>query len=125
MNFKNALNGHIMHCPTVPCPRMINPPTLATVRPGGTAAFKCLAWSFGGLVYEWKRNTSKLKSDALTFFEKWSSPDDASFTSMSYELRLPDTREKHEDYYCCVATNACGNTTSCAWLEVNSKYINT
>ena len=103
---------------------MINPPTLATVRPGDTAIFKCLAWSFSGLVYEWRRsNTSKLPSDALTYFEKWSSPDDSSFTSMSFDLVLPNMGENHEDYYCCIATNPCGDTKNCAWLNVDSKCM--
>jgi len=94
------------------------------VRPERTAIFNCMAWSFGGLVYEWTRNHNKsiLPPNALTSFEKWSSLDDPSFIAMSHELRIPEVNTSHEDYYCCVATNACGDNIRCAWLEVDSKF---
>jgi len=107
---------------TVPCPRIVRPPMSNVVRPGRTAIFNCLAWSFGGLVYEWKRNyTLTIPANAITSFKKWSSPDD-SFSSMSYKLKIPEVNTSYEDYYCCVATNACGNNIRCAWLEVDSKF---
>jgi len=110
-------------CSTVPCPRMVSPPMPVVVRPERTAIFNCLAWSFGGLVYEWTRNhTSMLPLNVHISFKKWSSPDDSSFSSMSYELRIPEVNTSHEDYYCCVATNACGDNIRCAWLEVDSKF---
>jgi len=110
-------------CSTVPCPRMVSPPMSVVVRPGQTAIFSCLAWSFGGLVYEWTRNhTSMLPSNVHISFKQWSSPDDNSFSSMSYQLKVPEVNTSYEDYYCCVATNACGNNIRCAWLEVDSKF---
>jgi len=93
------------------------------VRPGRTATFNCLAWSLGGLMYKWTRNhTSVLPPNVLTSFEKWSSPDDSTFITMSHQLKIPEVNISHEDYYCCVATNACGNNIKCAWLEVDSKF---
>lgn len=112
-----------MYTNTVPCPKMIKTPERTVIRPGRTATFNCLAWSFGGLVYEWQMNdTMKLPSKATTSFNIWSHPDDPSFTAMSYELRLPEVKMFHEGYYCCIATNACGHIKSCAWLEVDSKF---
>ena len=103
---------------------MIKTPETAVVRPGKTATFNCLGWSFGGLVYEWqKSHTIKLPPNTTTSFNTWSSPTDPSFMAMSYELRLPDVKMSYEGYYCCVASNACGNTTRCAWLEVDSKFV--
>ena len=101
---------------------MIRIPKPTIVRPGKAATFNCLAWSFGGLVYEWQKNhTIKLPPNTTTSFNTWSSPDDPSFMAMSYELKLPDVKMSYEGYYCCVASNACGNTKRCAWLEVDSK----
>ena len=121
-------NDNFTHCKlytymfiTVPCPKMIRTPEDIVVRPGKAAIFNCLAWSFGGLVYEWQK--SKLPPNKITSFNIWSSPNDPSFMAMSYELTLPDVKMSYEGYYCCVASNACGNTTRCAWLEVDSKFV--
>ena len=114
----------LFFCSTVPCPRMIRSPMPVSVSPGRTAIFNCLAWSYGGLVYDWKRNyTSVIPTNAVTSFKKWSSPDDSSFSSMSYQLKIPAVNTSHEDYYCCVATNPCGSIIRCAWLEVDSKFV--
>ena len=75
-------------------------------------------------MYEWERNRKrkvKLPPNVVASFEKWSSPNDTSFTAMSNQLKIPKVKRSYEDYYCCVAINACGNTKSCAWLEVDSK----
>ena len=104
---------------------MIRPPKPVNVRPGKTAVFYCLAWSFGGLVYDWQRNYKALPSNVVKSFKKWTSPDDTSFSTMLYELHIPNVQEFYEDNYCCIALNECGKKiSSCAWLEVNSKAYN-
>jgi len=104
---------------------MIRPPKPVNVRPGDTATFYCLAWSFGGLVYDWQGNYKTLPSNAIKSFKKWTSSVDRSFSTMLYELRIPNVKELHEDNFCCIALNECGKKiSSCAWLEVNSKAYN-
>jgi len=107
----------------VPCPKIIRPPKPVKVRPGETATFFCLAWSFGGLVYEWERNDKEqISSDAMVSFNKWSSSDGTSFNNV-FELHLPNVQQSFEANYCCTALNECGqNRSSCAWLEVNGKF---
>ena len=100
---------------------MIRSPKPVKVRPGKTATFHCLAWSFGGLVYEWNRNFKALPSNAIASFKILNDP---NVRTMLYELRLPNAQESYEDDYCCIALNECGKKiSSCARLEVDSKAI--
>ena len=106
----------------VPCPQMIIPPESITVRPDTTVTFSCLAWSYGGLVYKWDKNDSlTLPSNSSVFFQDKSFPADTSCFTTVYELKIVNTQVIDEGWYCCVASNDCGNNKKCAWLEVDSK----
>ena len=106
----------------VPCPQMIIPPEPITVCPHTTVTFSCLAWSYGGLVYRWDKNTSlTLPSNSSVFFQDKSFPADTSCFTTVYELKIINTQVIDEGWYCCVASNDCGNNKECAWLEVDSK----
>ena len=109
----------------VPCPHMIIPPEPVTVRPNVTVTFSCLAWSYGGLVYKWNKNDSlTLPSNSSIFFQDKSFPADSSCFTTIYELKIVNAQVIDEGWYCCVASNDCGNIRECAWLEVDSKlYI--
>ena len=36
---------------------------------------------------------------------------------------INSTQPLDEGWYCCVATNECGDVEECAWLEVDGKYL--
>ena len=40
-----------------------------------------------------------------------------------YELILFNVQETNEGHYCCIASNGCGSTTECAWLEVDGELL--
>ena len=111
------LSSHINICiidicaSIVPCPEMIKLPVPTTIRSGETAVFTCLAFSYGELSYQWKK------------FENSTLPSNAAVQNniTKYLLIISNAQVSNEGNYCCVATNECGNTTSCAWLEVKSK----
>ena len=94
---------------------MIIPPKPVLVRPDAMVTLLCLAWSYGGLLYSWERNnTSILPSDST-----YSGRDDTI-----HSLSVSNVQVMDEGYYCCVASNECGDIKRCAWLEVDSElYI--
>ena len=92
---------------------MITSPEPVTVRPDATVTFSCLAWSYGGLTYEWNRNDSSSLPSSSTI----------SCDTSVYELSILNVQVMDEGPYCCVVSNECGNITKCAWLEVDSKYF--
>ena len=101
---------------------MIIPPKPITVRPNATVIFSCLAWSFGGLTYQWTKNdSSTLPSDSSVFFKNKQFPADANYSTTVYELEIFNVNEVDEGLYCCEASNECGITKKCACLEVDSK----
>ena len=109
-------------CFVVPCPEMILVPKPIKVRPDKTVTFSCVAWSYGGLVYKWSRNDSlSLPYNSTIFYEDKPLPVNSINTTM-YEIKIFNIQETDEGQYCCVASNDCGSTTKCAWLEVNSKF---
>jgi len=91
------------------------------VRPGDMVKFSCLAWSYGGLVYEWSKNNITLPSNASVSFENAAFSKDTSCITTMYHFEITNVQLTDEGMYCCIASNECGNTTKCAWLEVDSK----
>ena len=109
-------------CDLVPCPEIIHPPQPVIVRPENMVTFSCLAWSYGGLVYRWSRsNSTTLPSNALISFQNLMFPFNTSCTTTMYQFRISKAQTLDEGLYCCIASNECGSTTRCAWLEVDSK----
>ena len=95
----------------VPCPEMFEPSTPTTIRSGETAVLHCFAFSYGKLSYKWKRSgNSALPSNA----EMQNNRD-------YYLLIISNAQVSNAGNYCCVATNECGDTIRCAWLEVKGK----
>ena len=103
---------------------MIIPPENVTVHPNATVTFSCLAWSYGGLLYKWKKTDSlTLPSNSRVFFQNKSFPADTSLFTTVYELKIFNAQVIDEGWYCCVASNECGDNVGCAWLEVDSKLL--
>jgi len=96
----------------VPCPEIITAPLNITLIPGEIAKFDCLAYSHGSLKYSWKKknSTSLLPSSKATECTE------------AVTFSIGNTQPSHEGWYCCVATNECGDVEECAWLEVDSKW---
>lgn len=103
---------------------MIRVPRNITVLPGKTAHFHCLALSFGGLLYNWKRmDDASLPESAIKAYVKWQFSNYTGHIASVSHLAIMDIKQSDEGSYCCVATNECGYTERCAWLEVNSKQL--
>jgi len=106
----------------VPRPEILRPPYSVNLRPGTSTVFECLAWSYGGVAYDWyKRNTVNLTTNAVISCNRWSSPEDGSCVSTIYTLSIPKVQPSDEGWYCCVASNDYGGVEECAYLEVNSE----
>ena len=104
----------------VPCPEITRLPMNTSVSPGEVSNFDCMAFSFGGLKYEWKRKgLAKLPSEATTSPLKF----DEQNVMFHSVLSINKTSVAHEGWYCCIATNECGDVEECAWLEVNSESL--
>ena len=105
----------------VPIPEIVDFPKNISVLPGSSANFYCLALSYGSLVYDWKKpDGSSLPSTAVKSFVYRKFIDE---NTAFYSLTISNTQTIHEGEYCCIAQNQYGNTTECAWLNVNSKSI--
>ena len=103
---------------------MIRIPRNITVLPEKTAHFYCLALSFGGLSYDWKRmDNASLPKSAIITYVKWKFSYYLGHIASVNRLAIMDIKQSDEGWYCCVATNECGYTERCAWLEVNSKSL--
>ena len=80
----------------------------------------CLASSCGMLTYDWIKGESNLSVSAvksyvtrsILYFNQ---------TVLTYQLTISNVQLSDEGWYCCLATNECGTTEKCVWLEVNSK----
>lgn len=106
----------------MPCPEMILHPEPVKVRPNTTILFSCVAWSYGGLVYKWNKNNDMTLpniNSAVSYKNEALIASDVNTTV--YEITVFNVQERDEGHYCCVASNGCGSTTKCAWLEVDSK----
>ena len=105
----------------MPCPEIILNPEPAKVLPDTTVIFSCVAWSYGGLMYEWNKNDSlSLPYNSAVSYEHKPLAVNAVNTTV-YEITIFNVQEANEGFYCCVVSNGCGSTTKCAWLEVDSK----
>jgi len=100
-------------CIVVPHPEIIQAPLNVTVKPGDVANFSCLAFSHSVVNYEWKVNGHKslpfnstvfMQGDTIVYF-------------------INNTQPSFEGFYCCVAINEVGSVQECAWLEVDSKSL--
>ena len=103
---------------------MILYPMPTKVLPDTTVTFSCVAWSYSGLTYEWNKNDSLAlpNNSAVSYENRPLETNDTTNTTV-YELTLFNVQETNEGHYCCIASNGCGSTTECAWLEVDSKLI--
>ena len=107
---------------TVPCPEIILHLIPIKVRPDSTITFSCVAWSYGGLIYEWQNSGSlTLPNNSAVSYEKKPLEINAGVNTTVYEITIFNVQETDEGHYCCIASNGCGSTTECAWLEVDSK----
>ena len=86
-----------------------------------TGVLYCLASSSGRLTYDWIKKGSNLSAAAMKSYniKKFLYFDQAVLT---YQLTIPNVQSVDEGWYCCVATNECGTTKKCVWLEVNRKF---
>ena len=101
---------------------MIRVPKNITVLLGETAYFYCLALSFSGLLYDWKRkDNAMLPSSAIKSYNQWPFSSFYGRITTFYNLQINNTESSDEGWYCCEAGNECGVTKECAWLEVNCK----
>jgi len=78
--------------------------------PGKMANFSCLAYSHGSLKYKWTERKPKMASQ----------PNTIQSNELFYTIN--NTQPSDEGWYCCVATNECGDVEECAWLEIDSEY---
>ena len=103
------------------CPEIIKPYKNITVLVNKAAYLYCLASNFGGLTYDWTKNGSNLSASAVTSYvsQKFLYFDPIFVT---YQLTIPNVQLSDEGWYCCLATNECGTTEKCVWLEVNCKF---
>ncbi|XP_065887834.1 roundabout homolog 2-like isoform X2 [Dysidea avara] len=108
-------------------------PENITVEPGEHASFDCLAWSYGGLYYDWYIQYS---NGTISYYNPYQRCDDdcgsypiihkqklsiTSYATEVHSFKVFNVEEQsNEGWYCCVAVNQCGNTTKCGWLEVNT-----
>ena len=104
----------------VQCPELIATPQNVTVPPDKTVSFYCLAFSHGGLLYDWKVNKGGIPPTAIESYDAWQYSTLGQTTTIN-NLTMMNVKESDEGWYCCVVTNECGNVQECAWLEVDSK----
>ena len=104
----------------VPCPEIIKPYKNITVLVNQAADLHCFASSCGGITYNWIKNASNLSASAV---KNYVTKNILYFNQivLTYQLTIPNAQLSDEGWYCCLATNECGTTERCIWLEVNSK----
>jgi len=103
----------------VQCPEFIEVPENVTLFLGQTSNFHCLAFSYGGLLYDWKVNKDSISPTATESYDPWQYSTLGQFTTIT-NLTVMNVKESDEGWYCCVVTNECGSVQRCAWLEVDS-----
>ena len=94
----------------VPCPEILKAPVGTTIVPGEVAKFDCLAYSHSTLQYTWK----KKNSTSVLYTSK-------AIQDNTVAYSINNTQPSDEGWYCCVATNECGDVEECAWLEMDSE----
>ena len=73
-------------------------------------------------MYEWRKNDSlTLPSNSAISYDNKPLTINTAINTTVYEIILFNVQETNEGHYCCIASNGCGSTTECAWLEVDSK----
>lgn len=83
--------------------------------------FSCLASSYGKLEYDWTRKDKlSLPLRATNTFEIVVIRQQHKLVNT---LMITKVDPSDEGWYCCVATNECGSTDHCVWLNVNGKLI--
>ena len=102
------------------CPEFIEAPENVTVLPDETVNFYCLAFSHGGLLYDWKVKKGSIPLTAIESYDPWQYSTLGQTTTIN-NLTMMNTKESDEGWYCCMVTNECGSVQECAWLEVDSK----
>ena len=109
--------------PLVPQPEIIIPPENITVLPNHSFNLTCLAVNLGLLLkYDWNKHDGNLSQTAVKSYVHYVVFSQlGKETTAVYNLAVYNVQPSDEGWYCCVATNEAGNTTDCAWLEVNSK----
>ena len=101
----------------VPCPVLLIPPENTTALIGEDAHFSCLAFSFGGLRYDWKRKDGT----QVTMTTQRNPSQDGSY--LIENMAIKNVNNTNEGWYCCVTTNECSNEKMhCAWLEVKGQH---
>ena len=109
----------------VPCPEIIKPYNNITVSINKAAYLYCLASSCGDFTYDWIKAASNLSPFAVTSFVNKNFLYFDDQTALTYQLTIPNVQLSDEGWYCCSATNKCGTTKKCVWLEVKSKFLHT
>ena len=106
----------------VPCAEIIKPYKNITVVANKTANLHCLASSCGALTYDWIKHANNLSTSAVKSYvtKQFLYYDQIVLT---YQLTIPNVQLSDEGWYCCLATNECGTTKRCIWLEVKSKSL--
>ena len=104
-------------------PEIVRLPENITVLPQSTADFYCLASSQGGLMYNWEVFDRSLPYSASISYDKWQFSTVGKYFTTVNHLAISNVRSSHEGWYCCLATNEHGTVKECAWLEVNSKWL--
>ena len=105
----------------VPCPEIIKPYKNITVLVNQAADLYCLASSCGALTYDWMKSASNLSASAVKSYvaKQFLYFDQIVLTC---QLTIPNVQLSDEGWYCCLATNECGTTEKCVWIDVNSKF---
>ena len=121
VNMNTMVLFTITYAYVVPCPEIIKPYKNITVLVNQAATLHCLASSCGTLTYDWMKNTSNLSASAIKSYITRSI---LYFNQivLTYQLTIPNVQLSDEGWYCCLATNECGTTEKCVWLEIISKY---
>ena len=106
----------------VPCAEIIKPYKNITVVVNQMVDLHCLASSCGALTYDWIKQASNLSTSAVKSYvtKQFLYYDQIVLT---YQLTIPNVLLSDEGWYCCLATNECGTTERCIWLEVKSKSL--
>ena len=73
----------------MPCPEIVLHPIPIKVRPDSTVTFSCVAWSYGGLIYEWQKSGSlTLPNNSAVSYEKKPLEINAGVNTTVYEIAI-------------------------------------
>ena len=81
-----------------------------------------MAHGFSSFTYVWKNSYGKISPDTRRIVtRRLELIEIAGQLLYISELKITNVEESDEGFYYCSATNDCGNDTTEAWLEVDSK----